>query len=45
MLITDLGVFEIDRNGKGGVKLVELAPGVTLEEVRAKSEATIHSGN
>ena len=45
MLITDLGVFEIDRQGNGGVKLIELAPGVTLEEVRAKSEATIHSGN
>ncbi|HWE76453.1 MAG TPA: 3-oxoacid CoA-transferase subunit B [Stellaceae bacterium] len=45
MLITDLGVFEIDRQGKGGVKLIELAPGVTLDEVRAKSEATIHSGN
>ena len=45
MLITDLGVFEIDRQGNGGVKLIELAPGVTLEEVRAKSEATINSGN
>jgi 3-oxoacid CoA-transferase subunit B len=45
MVITDLGVFEIDRQGNGGLKLVELAPGVTLEEVRAKSEATIHSGN
>jgi 3-oxoacid CoA-transferase subunit B len=45
MLITDLGVFEIDRHGNGGVKLIELAPGVTLEEVRAKSEATINSGN
>jgi 3-oxoacid CoA-transferase subunit B len=45
MVITDLGVFEIDRHGNGGLKLVELAPGVTLEEVRAKSEATIHSGN
>jgi 3-oxoacid CoA-transferase subunit B len=45
MLITDLGVFEIDRHGNGGVKLIELAPGVTLDEVRAKSEATIHSGN
>ena len=45
MLITDLGVFEIDRHGNGGVKLIELAPGVTLDEVRAKSEATINSGN
>jgi 3-oxoacid CoA-transferase subunit B len=45
MLITDLGVFEIDRHGGGGIKLIELAPGVTLDEVRAKSEATINSGN
>ena len=45
MLITDLGVFEIDRQGNGGIKLIELAPGVTLDEVRAKSEATINSGN
>jgi 3-oxoacid CoA-transferase B subunit len=38
MLITDLGVFEIDRKG-GGAKLIELAPGVTLEEITAKTEA------
>ncbi|HVA13117.1 MAG TPA: 3-oxoacid CoA-transferase subunit B [Stellaceae bacterium] len=45
MLITDLGVFSIDKQGGKGVTLMELAPGVTLEEVRAKSEATINSGN
>ena len=38
LLITDLGVFEINR-GRGAVTLVELAPGVTLEEVRARTEA------
>jgi 3-oxoacid CoA-transferase subunit B/3-oxoadipate CoA-transferase beta subunit len=38
LLITDLGVFEVNR-GKAPVRLVELAPGVTLEEVRAKTEA------
>jgi 3-oxoacid CoA-transferase subunit B/3-oxoadipate CoA-transferase beta subunit len=37
-LITDLGVFSIGRGA--GVKLVELAPGVTVEEVRARTEAT-----
>jgi 3-oxoacid CoA-transferase subunit B len=36
-LITDLGVFSIGRGA--GVKLIELAPGVTVEEVRAKSGA------
>ena len=45
LLITDLGVFAIDKQGAKGVTLMELAPGVTLEEVRAKSEATINSGN
>src|SRR5690606_25495228 len=39
MLITDLGVFEIDRHGSGA-KLIELAPGVTLENIRAKTEAS-----
>ncbi len=38
LLITDLGVFEIDRKG-GGMTLTELAAGVTPEEVRAKTEA------
>jgi 3-oxoacid CoA-transferase subunit B len=38
LLITDLGVFTIDRKG-GGVVLIELADGVTLDEVRAKTEA------
>ena len=36
LLITDLAVFEIDG---GGVRLTELASGVALEEVRAKTEA------
>ncbi len=39
MVITDLGVFTIDRAGKGGMTLVELADGVTLDEVAAKTEA------
>jgi 3-oxoacid CoA-transferase subunit B/3-oxoadipate CoA-transferase beta subunit len=38
LLITDLAVFEIDRKA-GGARLVELAPGVTPEDVRAKTEA------
>ncbi|HXQ17199.1 MAG TPA: 3-oxoacid CoA-transferase subunit B [Caulobacteraceae bacterium] len=36
LLITDLAVFEID---SGGVRLTELASGVALDEVRAKTEA------
>ena len=38
LLITDLGVFEIDRKGSGA-RLTELATGVTVEEVRSKTEA------
>jgi 3-oxoacid CoA-transferase subunit B len=37
-VITDLAVFDIDRRA-GGLTLIELAPGVTLAEVRAKTEA------
>jgi 3-oxoacid CoA-transferase subunit B len=38
LLITDLGVFDVAR-GKAPLKLIELAPGVTEDEVRAKTEA------
>jgi len=43
MLITDLGVFSIDTIGTGGVQLLEVAPDVTVEEIRAKSGAEIHT--
>jgi 3-oxoacid CoA-transferase subunit B len=39
MVITDLAVFMIDKRGGKGMNLVELAPDVTLDEVRAKTEA------
>jgi 3-oxoacid CoA-transferase subunit B/3-oxoadipate CoA-transferase beta subunit len=38
LLITDLAVFNIDRK-RGGATLTELAPGVTVDDVRAKTEA------
>jgi 3-oxoacid CoA-transferase subunit B len=38
LLITDLGVFDVAR-GKAPLKLVELAPGVSLDEIKAKTEA------
>lgn len=39
MVITDLGVFTIDKKGDGGMALVELAEGVTEDEVRSKTTA------
>ena len=38
LVITELGVFDVSR-GKSPLTLVELAPGVTVEEVKAKTEA------
>jgi 3-oxoacid CoA-transferase subunit B len=40
LVITDLGVFTIDKHGLGGMALIELAPGVSLDEIAAKTEAT-----
>ena len=36
LVVTELGVFEI---GRPGVTLIDIAPDVTLEEIRAKTEA------
>jgi len=38
LVVTDLGVFDVAR-GKKPLTLLELAPGVTLDEIRAKTEA------
>ena len=38
LVITDLAVFDVDRAG-GGMTLLELAPGVSLSEVEAKTAA------
>jgi 3-oxoacid CoA-transferase subunit B len=39
MVVTDLAVFTIDKHGSGGMALIELADGVSLEEVKSKTEA------
>ena len=40
LVVTDLGVFTIDKLGSGGMKLIELALDVTLDEIAAKTQAT-----
>ena len=44
MVISDLGVFEIARRGPERLVLTELAPGVSLEEMREKTEAPFEVG-
>ncbi len=39
LVITDLGVFAIDKKGGGGLTLIEIAAGVTPEEIKAKTGA------
>jgi len=39
MVVTDLGVFTIEKKNARGMKLVEIAPGVTKDEIRARTEA------
>ena len=41
MVISELGVFSIDKTGDGGVTLIELADGVSVEEVKAKTKAKL----
>jgi 3-oxoacid CoA-transferase subunit B len=40
LIITDLAVFACDKPGGGGLRLIERAPGVSLEEIERKTEAT-----
>ena len=42
MVITDLGVFAIDKKHDGGMTLMELAPGVSADEIKAKTQASYH---
>ena len=44
LIITNLGVFECDRHNGSGLTLIELAPDVTLAEVREKTAASFLTG-
>ena len=39
LVITDLGVFAIDKHGAAPMRLLELADGVSLDEIKAKTQA------
>jgi len=41
MVISELGVFTVDKKGDNGVTLTELAQGVTVDEVKAKTKAKL----
>ncbi|MBS0559620.1 MAG: CoA transferase subunit B [Proteobacteria bacterium] len=44
LIITDLCVLEVDNPGQPGLTLVDLAPGVTVEDVRKQTEAPFRVG-
>ena len=44
LVITDLGVFTVERKGPERLTLIELADGVTLEEIKAKTAAPFEIG-
>ncbi|QAY94516.1 succinyl-CoA--3-ketoacid-CoA transferase [Methylovirgula ligni] len=41
LIITDLGVFNVDKHGGTGLTLIELAPGVSIDEIQQKTEAKL----
>jgi len=41
MVVTELGVFAIDKKGKPGVTLIELADGVSVDQVKKSTEASL----
>jgi 3-oxoacid CoA-transferase subunit B len=41
LIITDLGVLTVDKTGGTGLTLTELAPGVSIDEIRQKTEAAL----
>ena len=44
LVITDLGVFEVDKAGDKPMRLIQLADGISLDEITAKTEAAFVNG-
>ncbi len=44
LVISDLGVFEIDKHGAGPMRLIELADGVSLDDIGARTQAAFANG-
>jgi 3-oxoacid CoA-transferase subunit B len=44
LIITDLCVFTCDKKGGMGLVLAEVSPGVTPDEIKAKTEADFSQG-
>jgi 3-oxoacid CoA-transferase subunit B len=44
LVVTELGVFGVTRKTGTSYKVLELAPGVGLDEVRAKTDAPVDMG-
>ncbi len=42
LIITDLAVFDVKRTGPAQLTLVDIAPGVTLDELREKTDAPFY---
>jgi len=40
-VISEPGVFGVDKKGNGGVTLLQLADGVSVDEVKAKTKARL----
>jgi 3-oxoacid CoA-transferase B subunit len=45
MVVTDMAVFSLARRGETSLRLIEMAPGVTLDELRANTEAEFTLAN
>ena len=42
MIVSDLCVFTVDNPGQDGLTLIDMAPGVTVDELRSKTEASFN---